>query len=367
MQVNKQGYILILTFFFIAISVVLITGVLKQASNFQKNAGLMRDKEKAKLLVLSGVQLAMDQLSLIEEQEASQDSGGKPGSQPNEKEVQAFLAKWFNGVFPVINKWNTVNLTDSLFGVDGNIKYFISCEQGKIDLNNFANILEKESKQTDQQAKSVDAEGKTEILSSQNTTNIKSFTSVIDELVKKEFKVNLIATLKEAKDIIPLEDPTQLLKYKSFESAKDSLFLPLDSNTADKKMPLTLMDLFTTMPGSGKLNPWFLSYSMARILGLQRKPDAKLADIVKQFKPKMDWEKEWDKTLAEIYGKQFKSIPKEITNMFSAECEATAFSVIIYAKVGPITQRLYAILERDNPNKISRKNIVFKITKIFWF
>jgi len=365
MTSNKKGYILILTFFFIALSVVLITGVLKQAMNFQKNAGLMRNKEKAKLLVLSGVQLAMDQLSLIEDKEASQE-GEKP-SQPNEKEIQAFLVKWFGNVFPVINKWHAVALTDQLFGVDGYIKYFISCEQGKIDLNNFANILEKESKQTTQQTKSIDVDGKTEVLASQDSSKIKSFSSVIDELVKKEFKIDLISALKEAKNFIPLEDPTQLLKYKSFEPAKNSLFLPLNNNPADKGMPLTVMDLFTTLPSSGKLNPWFLSYSMAKVLGLQRKPDVKLTDMVKQFKPKMEWEKEWDKTLAELYGKQFKSMPKEITTMFSSECEATAFSVIVYAKVGPITQRLYAILERENPDKMSRKNIVFKITKIFWF
>lgn len=364
MKANKPGYILILTFFFIAISVVLITGVLKQASNFQKNASLMRNKEKAKLLALSGIQLALDEISLIEDQPVEDDA--KP-AKPNEKEIQAFLAKWFSGAFPAVNKWTTVSLTDELFGVDGYIKYFISCEQGKIDLNNFANILEKESKQTAEPVKAIDAEGKTETLSSQDTSKIKSFTSVVDELVKKEFKVDLIATLKEAKNFIPLEDPTQLLKYKSFESVKDNVFLPLNGNSADKKMPVTLMDLFTTLPGSGKLNPWFLSYSMAKILGLQRKQNIKLADIIKQFKPKMDWEKEWDKTLAELYGKQFNSMPKEITSMFSDECEATAFSVIVYAKVGPITQRLYAILERENPNKMSRKNIVFKIAKIFWF
>jgi len=365
MTSNKKGYILILTFFFIALSVALITGVLKQAMNFQKNASLMRDKEKAKLLVLSGVQLALDQVSLIEEQQVAQE-GARP-SQPDEKAIQVFLARWFSNVFPIINRWNAVSLTDQAFGVDGYIKYFISCEQGKIDLNNFANILEKESKQTAQQAKSIDADGKTETLDSQDTSNVKSYTSVIDELVKKEFKVDLVATLKEAKNSIPLEDPTQLLKYKSFESAKNSLFLPLNNDSANKKIPLTLMDLFTTLPSSGKLNPWFLSYSMARTLGLQRKPDAQVSDIIKQFKPKVEWEKEWDKTLAEFYGKQFKSIPKEITNMFSAECEATAFSVIVYAKVGPIIQRLYAILERENPDKMQRKNIVFKITKIVWF
>lgn len=366
MQKNKQGYILILTFFFIAISVVLISGVLKQASNFQKNANLMQNKEKARLLALSGIQLALDQISLVEEEQPSEETA-KTNSPQKEKGAEQFLSKWFRGVFPAINKWNSLNLTDAQFGVEGSIKYFISCEQGKIDLNSFANILEKEAKQSAQKAEAVSEEGKTEKLTSQDTTNIKSFTSVADELVKNKFKVNLIETLKEAKKYIPLEDPTQLLKYKSFESAKDNLFLSLDSNPTDKKMPITLMDLFTTLPSSGKFNPWLLSYSMATLLDLKRKPDAKLADIIKQFKPKMDWAKDWDKTLAEMYGKQFKSLPAEITNMFSAEFEATAFSVIVYAKVGSITQRLYAIFERENPNKISRENIVFKITKIVWF
>lgn len=364
MQSNKQGYILILTFFFIAISVVLITSILRQSSNFLKNAQLMRDKEKAKILALSGIQLALDQVSLIEEPQEPQE--GKGNQPEHQKQNQSGTAKWFNKLFLVINKWQTVNVTQAAYGVDGYIKYFISCEQGKIDLNNFATILEKESKQTNQQAKAIDTEGKTETLASQNTQHVKSFTSVVDELVKKELNVHLIGAIKEAKNIIPLEDPSQLLRFKPFEAAKEVIFLPvLDS--ADKKMPIALMDLFTTELSSGKLNPWFLSYSLAKMLGLQRKLDVKLTDIAKKFKPTMDWEKEWDKTLAELYGKQFKSISPELSSMFSREFEVTAFSVIVYAKVGSMTQRLYAVLERENSHKISRNNIVFKIKKIFWF
>ncbi len=357
MKINREGYILILTFFFIAISVVLLSSVLKQSINFQKNAGLMLNKERARLLALSGIELALDQISFVAEPE-SEKSDNETSKKPAPKQD---IKKWLSKLFPIVNRWQVINLNMPQFSFTGSINFLIASEQGKIELNNFARILEKEVKQTAQTAKFISEEGKTEILSSQSMPS-KSFTSVINDLLNKEAKVDLINALNKSKSLGMLEDPTQLLKFKSFESLKDNIFLQLDSQS--KKFSLSLTDLFTTSSGSGKLNPWFLSRSIAKILGLQIKQEAKNSEAVNQFKPRMNWEQEWDKVLAPVYGKSFSAIPKEVSYMFAPEFEATAFSVVVYAKVGSITQRLYAIFERKSSQD---KNIAFKITRIFWF
>ena len=62
------------------------------------------------------------------------------------------------------------------------------------------------------------------------------------------------------------EDVTELLKIPLFTPAKDRLFVTKEEG----KKVLFLMDLLTVRPEKGKLNPWLLTKSAKRILGITK-------------------------------------------------------------------------------------------------
>ena len=67
-------------------------------------------------------------------------------------------------------------------------------------------------------------------------------------------------------------------------------------------------------------------------------------------------------SVKDIYGKEFKALPKEIIPYLSTKFEPRAFSVVCYAKVGRIEQRLLAILKRTAAEKGDR----ITVKKIYW-
>ena len=62
---TKQGFVIPLTLMLIAIAMVIITGIYQKGSLFVPFTATMMKRERAKLLALSGVQVAMSQLAVV--------------------------------------------------------------------------------------------------------------------------------------------------------------------------------------------------------------------------------------------------------------------------------------------------------------
>jgi Tfp pilus assembly protein PilX len=355
---KQQGYVLVLTILMISISTVLLTAIIQNALNYQRLVRLAFDREQARALALSGIELALSQISLIEEPQQATAGGNQEkkeqqaGSEEKKDKAQSFEQRWLKQLLPIINTWQTISLTEATAGVTGTIRLYVSCEQGKINMRYLDQAIkadqEAEKKKVDQsQSQKPEARGEN-----------KTYGSVIDQLIKKELDVSIVQALKKIQTQLgrSIEDPTELRLNKN-------IFV-----SPDGKQKISIMDLFTTVDNSGKLNPWLFSRSLRVILGLTEKDQHKNGqDLISKFKPSMQWQKDWDEIFAPRYGKKFDSIPKEVSALFASQFEATAFSVVSYGQVGTITQKVSALLtEEEASTQSPSKGVTFKVAKLYW-
>ena len=78
-----------------------------------------------------------------------------------------------------------------------------------------------------------------------------------------------------------------------------------------------------------------------------KKRKEQAATWVKNFKERANWQQDWTIMLMPVYGKELRTLPKHIDSMLSTNFAPRFFSVLAEGKVGDITQRMYAILERN--------------------
>lgn len=379
---KNRGYILPLTLMIISMAVVLVTSVIQRAMSYQRQARLMLDREQARNLALSALEIALSKICLVVPKEAAQEkeqtsqAQATPTQQPEETQKKEAWQKpppmqqWLLQILPILNKWQTLELTEKSEGVTGSISFYLSCEQGKISLHQLSTLLESESKQKQQAAQQTQQQAPQQN-GTQQPRQTKDALTVFDELIKKEMGVSIKQVLKEAqaKYKRALEDPSELIPLKSFAPLKDRLFVTRPTGQQQRGKPqLFVMDLFTIAPGSGTLNPWLLSNSLKALLGFKENKEVKInREFVKDLKPTMQWQTEWDKLLAPFYGKKFANIPQEIRALFGTQFEATAFSVVSYGQVGGVTQKVAALLETtEPPAHLSPKSVIFKVSKLYW-
>jgi hypothetical protein len=72
----------------------------------------------------------------------------------------------------------------------------------------------------------------------------------------------------------------------------------------------------------------------------------------------------WDSSLKKWYGKEYKDLPKGVEPFIAARFEPRFFSVTCSAKVGSITQKLYAIIGREFDAKKGYAELSVK--KLYW-
>lgn len=363
---NQSGYILILTFFMITLTIVLFTSIIQKALSYQRQIKFNIDKQKARTLAISSIDIAIEQVSFIEpkkEKIKNEKEEKKAEKELNEK--KDLNKQWYSKIANIINKWQTINLNYQDFGLDAKIELYISCEDGKLDINYLAReVSALEKKKEEEKAKSINSEGKVEEINEAKKEE-KSFISIISNLIEKNININIINAIKDVQKIIkrPLDDITDLFIDKKFKLISNNLFLSPEKNVNNKE--IYLMDLFTVDLNFGKINPWVLSKSLSKILGLNTE-NINMQELIAKFKSSINWTKDWDNIFMPIYNKNFNSIDKEITNLFPNQFEINAFSVIINVSLDNITQRVYAIISLDKDSD-NLNNKIFKIQKIYWF
>ena len=367
-QTNKPGYIVMLSLLIIAMAVALITAVVRETFVYQRQARAAHDRAKARLLALSSFELVLSQLSYIpspkkESKEQQQEKYNK--TEKKEEKPQDKKALWYGNILSVINHWQALEIPAGSEGIEGSISYYISCEHGKVNLDQLLQE-EKQKKQEEDAAKEAESsQGKQQTPESAkaNQNNPKNgekgqrqgagkqseknqFISFIDGLLKKEKEVSIKEVLKQFEEQFHRgpEDATELLRTQPFLRLKDALFVTRELS----KKPLFAMDLFTTSEKAKKINPWVLSGSLKTLVGFKDNPEVKIdKEFLNNIKPQMNWAVDWDKTLAPLYGKKFDTLDKALVEQFATEFEAQAFFVVSYCKVGTITQKMGALIEVD--------------------
>ncbi|MFC1845564.1 hypothetical protein ACFLX2_00375 [Candidatus Dependentiae bacterium] len=369
-RAQQPGYVLIFTLMLITLIVALVTSMANKSSVHSFYLKTMIDREKAKMLALSGVQIAVSQLATmhessepeVEAQVAKQEEKKEDSSQ---EEAKNFLIN----LLPVLNRWQTFNLTQKNDAITGKINVCIGCEEGKIDLNQLFDFVKKEfvnqgKKEKDYRKFMEEVFGK------------------IQEIVGGDGLFDKFENfLKERQT--ELYDPTELLTIKEFDRFKDKIFFePETISSEDKvqvKQTIYLNDIFTLWSFQQELNPWLLSHSLKIMLGIKEEEkkeereqeEKRLQKTLEEFKVEAKWPNSWNNMLKPLYGIDFDSLPKEMKTAMGTKFEPTVFSVLSYGTVGDVTQKLFMILERIKSPKTEqtgkgKSSFEFRARKFYW-
>lgn len=353
---HKPGFILPLTLSIIGLSIALVTYMANNGRVFTPTAKTMIEREKARMLARSGIEIAMSQLSLPDKGAAAKDQKDKKdANQEQEKTI-------FSVVLPHINVWQKFKLVPAIEGIQGEIGVCVMSEEGKLNLNELfdsATGTLVESLKTNPAAEKCMQE---------------IFERIDKAMGGKDMLKAFLAFLKARKT--KLDDVTELLMIKEFEVFKDHIFYdpPEENAPKDAKKHLYLTDLFTIWSGKKTLQPWLFSDAVCSILNLtqaqnnQAKERQKaVAEIMKAMPDALTFPDGWNKNLKLLYGKDFASLPKGIETLLNTKFETKVFSVLCYGKIGKTTQKLFAILERVKTSTDKDKpsfNITLK--KLYW-
>lgn len=336
---KRSGYILVLSLTITFLAMFLVLSTVYQGSSFGPQAKLAIERQQAYVLAQSGIQLGISQIfapKVSKKEQAKQE-------QKASKEDQ--IKDALTVVLPYLNRWQEYQLRESVEGIDGTIKLCIMCENGKIDLNAFYDFEKHEF---------IDKEMSTKMFKDlfekiEKQTGAKELFSSFEKIIKaRNYRFN---------------DATELLN-KAFATFYNTLFY---DPTKPEKLYLT--DIFTVWTGKRSVNPWLFSQSMITLLGLKAEQAAdvterkkRVAQWLKPFKLNAKWQSDWDKILKPLYGKDFNSIPKGLQPLLSDTFEAHVFSIVSYATVGRITQRLLAIVEAP----LAGQSDTIAIKKVYW-
>ena len=339
----KHGYILLFTMIMLAMGTAIITQVFYTGNLYNSYVSVVLDKERARQLAISGVSVAMSQLMLLDRKLSPPKEKEKKEEKPDKnKKRTENQKKLLEVILQVQNRWQTFILNQEVDGIDAELKICISCESGKIDCNKLYNLEVKKfiasnGRSTEPLFKLV-GEKLTPFLRSKNITD-----SVM----------SFIKTQKR-----PMLTPTEFLKDKKLATVFDNyvFYIPSESEMKNKKTPVYLADIFT-VHGESRLSMWSLSSSLQKTFGLyseKKMTSDRAKEIVKKLIPtKMDnIPKEIDTfekishAFELIYGGKNNAFPKELLEFLDPKFEPRLFSVLCYAKVGRVGQKLLAIIEK---------------------
>ncbi len=313
-----------------SLCVILITRFVSGILAHNKVATLFVQREQARMLALSGIQVAISQLSpeIDEKEKANQDK---------------VLQKNYGAFLEYANKWQNYKLSESHEGVDGTIALYIALETGKLNINSLYNQKEK---------KFVITPGAKKLLI--------AVAERLQALVKNKNLFDAFENFLRKQDK-PLDDITQVIAIEDFN-------LPLFITKSDKPT-IALADIFSVdIPSTAPLQPLALSQSLSQIFGFKVSTDneqnnKRVQEIVKKLKSTMNWQQDWEATGAQLLGKPYIEIATELKNIFEQKLEAKIFSVVSEATSGNVTQKLYAIIEKVTDKD---KNEHFLIRRIYW-
>ena len=370
MLLKRSGYVLALAMGFVALVSVLVTGLVHRVIVFHRVQYALVDREQARLLALSGVNIAIAQITDAqkagekkkdEKQNQAQQKQQKqqapvpqaapgakqPQGQPQQAQAGVSIKDQLTKLTVVINRWQTFSLPKEA-GVEGSCEIYIASERGKIDLNSIYDFSQRKFVKRD----GFDGEKICQLVGEKLSSVVKS----------GSFAELLTTFLKERG--YPLTDISQLVADKRFEKLRDRLFVTPNGG-------LALYDLFTVETQQAQIQPWFITSGVGQVLGFKvgKMLDAKIWQKSIEKLPAsvgtLIWQQQWDTLVAPVYGKEYAKLTNEVKSMFAQKFESAPFSVVSYGKFGAFTTRVYAIIEEKKSEQGSATG--FGIRKLYWF
>jgi hypothetical protein len=332
----------------ISLSVILISYISNKAITYMFFVRTTKDAEKARALAFGGIQIAISQLVSVGLKEQEKD---KEGAQ---QEEEIWQKKFLKLLLLNLNRWQEFVLKQTTDDIEGTIKICLMCEDGKININSLYD--EKEKKFIPAKKELLQKLGLENIEQAGITHNlISSFENFFKE---RQYKV---------------QDVTELLKNKEIDFFKERIFFePIAAGQKEEEKKTYLTDIFTVWNQKQTIEPWLLSYSLNVLLGFKQlsgsdeEKKKMVEQVVEKFKVMSQWSEDWNTILAPLYGKEWSAIAEPVQQSFSRTFDPKVFSILSYATVNGVTQRLLAIIERVSTSQDDRYQFHAKIRKVYW-
>lgn len=331
---KKQcGAVLIFSLMILSIIIILTEQLIRSVmvgSSFTKT---MITREHSEMLALGGINLAIAQLTLQDDESEKTEAADKDKVPPIKKFVLNLISN--------LNRFQTFDLGSKIDGVSGQLKVCISCEHGKININEAFDFKKQEFRKEFQLLLAgLEIPGK---------IPAGEFIKRITEFLKKRSK--------------KLYDVTELIDVPGFEKL-DAFYNPpgFDAKgNGQQNSDLALQDIFTIWSGDAKIDPLLFSDSLCAIFNLRRprsddvtKQKERFTKAVEDFKE--DWGKDWDsnwKHLQNIYDGKPKVL-SNVKDILVEKFDPKVYSVLSYARVENVEQRLLAIIKQVDENQDSK-------------
>lgn len=369
---QKSGFVIPLTLMIISLSVVIVSYIYVRSVVFVPYINVTAKREQAKMLALGGVNIALEQLNKKDKEEAS--ATGKPGEKKTEKPDPA--KQMLKNVLAALNRPQKFTLKEEVDGLAGEIQIMISCESGKIPINDIWDFEAQKFIELEDAGQNV------VIAPGGKKLDKKSWKDILQELFKRIDTQTGGKKLFEAFEKFlktrqyKVNDVTELLTIKEFEVFKHSVWYEASQPTKEKKgekqYPLYLQDLFT-ITSTKKINPWYFSNSLLGVLELPRVKMGEIKNREKQvskwiqnFKPTQTWKTEWEKQLKPVYGVDLQNLPKGIEMILDSTEVPAYFSVVSQGTVEQVTQRVVAIIFCPSGKDSAQKTATPSIYRMYW-
>ncbi|MFH1644645.1 MAG: hypothetical protein ABIA74_05755 [bacterium] len=338
---KKSGTVLIFTLLILSVILILTQQLVRSVlvgTTFDKT---MIQKEQAQVLALSGINLAIAQLT--EKQPVDKSSVQTAPTQGIKADPNENTKRWLAKILPNLNRWQTFELKEDFDGIDGKVKICISSENGKININNAFDFKKGEFKKDyDFLLKGLEIKGK--LPAGQIYNKLSEF------FKKRDRKFDDITEILNVSDL----DVLNIF----YEPPRD----PMPKKRSQENTEISLQDLFTIWTEGEKIEPLFLSDSMCAVLNIRRpladdadKLKDNFAKVVEAFKKDLgkNWDASWD-FLLPIYEKKPKFLDN-IKNILSQEFGPKVYSVISCGIVGDVQSKLLAILKLEKKTESKNK------------
>lgn len=346
---RSQAFIIIFSLMMVALMVFLTTQLVSGVLVTTNFVSIIMQREQAKMLALSGIRIAAKQLLDLDiEKKEKKEAGVVKKDEEKDGEGKAKLSahdkNFMKQMLPYLNRWKNFSFEEKRDGFDGELRICLTCEEGKININEAFDFKKQEFKK-------------------EYAALLKSLV-IKDKLAAGELATKLQEFLtKRAKK---LEDVSELMQLSACKNL-DIFYKPPDKPAKKGEEPrssaiLALSDIFTVWTDSPTIDPLIFSHALCAMFTF-RKPLAtdattmkdKFAQFAQQFKPELakDWDANWE-TLQLLYD-QKPVFFKEMQGIFSKEFGPSTYSVISYATVGKVTQRVMAIVKKVKRKKVEKK------------
>jgi len=336
MQTTRtSGFILVLTFFIMSATILVTTYLLNRLFAGEQQTTFFEEREQAKMLALGGLELIKSRLEILE---TTQD-----------EKIRKEQLEW---LLMNLNEWSELRFSQKVDGVEGTVQFFLSCEDGKINLNRF-----------------FDATKKNYLF---NAPENKAFSLMMTKLISKQLALPLIEELEKAlkKQKTRLDDLSELLVNPPFSDKDVEYTLFPRFGDAQKTKTVCLGDLFTLFSEEiWRVNPLYISKGLQQLFGFKSFPQNKeerekiIKGLVEKVQQKMNWPASWDTLLAPIYGKKFAQLDQQLMTLFGAVGGARTFSVVCYGKFGEQSQGVCALLQKRLGKD---KRAFYVIRRLYW-